>query len=163
MLNNDLNRYIVIYVKYRIHLNFYLRFKGALEELGYRMIFVSNRLSLKIYAVHQGIDMIIISSTKEQIANIDISNSIEIKNGWIDISQGSLLFTSINLCLKSIVERFRVEYVFFINGNHIHDLALKRICSQYSIKKIFFELSNIPGKYLLIQLERMHNPVYILI
>ncbi|MCF8241888.1 MAG: hypothetical protein K9J16_10910 [Melioribacteraceae bacterium] len=139
-------RYILIYVNYKIDFDFFSRFQSAVEKIDYKLFLISNKVSLKFYAKKKNIKLELIKSKYKINTRVDISRSVEFLNNWITESQGISLYNSVYSTAKSIINKFNIDYLFLLNGNNIHDIALKEISVNFKIKKIFFELSNIPGK-----------------
>jgi len=119
----------------------------GLENNSYRMIYLTNRLSIWLIAEIKGFKSYL---TKKFNTNIDGNRedfeSIEYLTGKLSLTEARILYQSVlNSCLD-IHKKYRVEIVFIFGGASAPALALKDYANRFDINKLFFELSNIRGK-----------------
>ncbi len=140
--------YILIYVEYKNQLAFYSRFIQALVLLNKKIIFITNKFSLFLYALRKNCKVFFTTPTKNgnNLSRNGIEDSIEILTNDIRLVDAKKLFDAVLNRAKLIIQEFKVEYIFIFNGHKIADKALMKIAEQNNIKTIYFELSNIPGK-----------------
>lgn len=119
----------------------------GLENNSYRMIYLTNRLSIWLIAEIKGFKSYLIKKFNTNIdGNREDIESIEYLTGKLSLTEARILYQSVlNSCLD-IHKKYRVEIVFIFGGASAPALALKDYANRFDINKLFFELSNIRGK-----------------
>ncbi len=145
-MNTSTNRNILVYTNYLTDFNFFSKFKTALKLKNYNLIFVTNKLSLGLYAKIKQIEIHLISKVKPTVKEKEIENSFDVLSKNLTLNEASDLYTSVNLACNEIVSTRNIYAIFLLNGENVHDKALKKIAEENNIPILFFELANIPGK-----------------
>lgn len=144
------NYYVISYVDFEEPANFYLRFQHALNELGYTMLYVTERYSMVKYLLENGaakesVFYLKKSLLKQSTEKPDLTKSIEVLVGQFDLHQAQDLYNAAWELLKNLPVT-QIKYFFMWNGNKIVDKAFKNFAENNGIKTLYFEIANIKGK-----------------
>lgn len=140
-------KYIICYIEEYSKFRFFSRMRFGLENNSYKMIYLTNRLSIWLIAGIKGFKSYLIKKYNTNIdGNREDFESIEYLTGKLSLTEARILYQSVlNSCLD-IHKKYRVEIVFIFGGASAPALALKDYANRFDINKLFFELSNIRGK-----------------
>ncbi len=141
------NNTIVIFIEAVDHCNFFTRMNSGLEDLGYNTIFITLKLSLFYRLKQQGIKCRLIRNTAINYASdINFDDTIEFKGKFQDKKDILKTYNSIYHNLEIIHSSENIGLIFIFGGYSVSGLVLEDFSAQNKISKLYFELSNIPGK-----------------
>ena len=137
---------VLVFVEWRLDLNFFLRFINGLHLNNYEMVFFTNSLSLYLIGISKKIEIFLCRKSKEKHeANIQL-NSIEILAEWLSEDEAWLLYTSVFRAGIELIDKYGIKLIFIPNGSSTAQIAMKNIAEHFNIPALFFENPNIPGK-----------------
>jgi len=140
------NKFILTYADTLEKVKFFNRFYPAIQEIGYEIIVLTNRISALMFNYNPTIKIV----KKENVSRypyVDILfQARELKDNSLTQEETATLFWSVYKEVLRVLDKFQVDCFFIFGGLSAPELALRRIAKEYNIKTLFFELSNIPGK-----------------
>jgi capsular polysaccharide export protein len=141
-----MNKFIAVYAGSYNDFNFFFRMRRGLEKNNYRLIFLSNKLSvlLKIWKYNQ--NYFVIKKTKLLPDIPDLSSCSDLKQGYTTYNKAAILYSSVYNAFRTLSSKYQLEYIFIWNGLSIQTMAASAYAKDAGLKTRYFELSNLPGK-----------------
>lgn len=140
------NNSILVFIEWRLELNFFSRFVKGLRELNYDLVFLTNSLSIYFIARSKGLKIFLCKKSNNAVKDKSYLNSIEVLGRFLNEEQAELLYYSVVAACENLVNTNIVKYFFVGNGSSTAQIAMKQIASKYHIPTLFFENANIAGK-----------------
>ena len=136
---------VVMLVDWPDRYRFFSRWVSALEALGHRSVFITNKLSLYRRAGTDGIGAeLIVKTPIRQEARLD--GCREIVSGMLSTRQAQSLYWSSRAALERLGEAAPIEAVVLWNGGGVAARALSDECDARRVDMAFLEIANLPGK-----------------
>src|SRR4030066_513789 len=130
---------VLVFVEWRLDLNFFLRFINGLHLNNYEMVFFTNSLSLYLIGISKKIEIFLCRKSKEKHeANIQL-NSSEILAEWLSEDEAWLLYTSVFRAGIELIDKYGIKLIFIPNGSSTAQIAMKNIAEHFNIPALFFE------------------------
>jgi capsular polysaccharide export protein len=137
---------ILVFIEWRLDLNFFSRFIKGLNECNYELIFLTNSLSLYLIGIKRGLKIFLAKKSYKNNDDLSYLNSTEIRGKFLSQLEAEILYQSVLHSCEELIKRFELKIIFIGNGSSTAQIAMKTIAKHNSIPTLFFENSNIPGK-----------------
>lgn len=138
---------IVIYVEAIDHYQFFIRMEKVLRESGFNVIYITLKLSLFFRLKKRGFNCRLIRKAERNLTpEINFESIIEFKGKFQDPQSILRTYNSIYHLLEQIHLSENVGLMFIFGGYSVSGLVLEDFAAKHKIPKLYFELSNIPGK-----------------
>ena len=140
---------ILVIAKGIEQVNFFMRMQESAEKLGYTIVYVTAHFATYRKLLKEHLIVYLIKkqrSIKIQLSDKEIINSFEYKARYFSKKLVQDLYNSSYLIIDKIIGSKDIEYIFMWNGCQIIDKAATDIARKNSIKTLYFEIANIPGK-----------------
>lgn len=132
---------------------FFMRIEPRLNQLGFRAVFYTLEFSAYCYAKRRNREIYIphnvdIHDNICNIQDIDFGKNIDVLSRKMSLSEASDLYTKTYQIISDIykTKQKNIAGFFIWNGLSTEQQAATCFAVNHNIKKIYFELSNIPGK-----------------
>lgn len=139
-------KYILVYADEIHKLRFFNRFYPAIFELGYEIIYLTNRVSFSLFNRSEKKIIYVVRNRRNNSIHRDIPLTREIQDHTLTRQEATNLFSAVYAEAEIISKTYNIEYVFIWGGENTPDQAMKQFAHEHNIKTLFFELANIPGK-----------------
>lgn len=137
---------ILVFVEWRLELNFFSRFVKGLTELNYDLVFLTNSLSIYLIARRKGLKIFLCKKSFKKTNDRSYLNSVEVLGKFLKQEQAKILFQSVLTRCEELVRSNNVKYFLVGNGSSTAQIAMKQIALRSQIPTLFFENANIAGK-----------------
>lgn len=141
---------ILIHLKSYEHISFFLRMQWALEKLGYNMVFITASYAAYRKLKTSKVEVYLIKNinhTNSKILNSEYLNkTFEFKIKNYPYKLINEIYVNTLETLSNINDKNTIEYIFIWNGCEITDKAVTSWAQENSIKTLYFEIGNFPGK-----------------
>jgi len=141
------NKYIITYVDEITKFYFFSRFDFIFRKKGFRLCIMTNRISIWLQCLRKSIKcQLIFTTNKNHLEYTANFQPLEYLGSFLDLADTIRLYNSTyNECIK-LNDKNSIQFSFIFGGISAPTIALKDFSDKFNIGKIFFELSNIPGK-----------------
>jgi capsular polysaccharide export protein len=137
---------VVAYIDWPDRLRFFQCVAQGLKARGIQTVFLTNKLSLHRRASKCGAQSVLMRNTAG-VADLELGDTRECLGGVLSSYEANRLYAAAMDSLAGISARFGPPDALFIwNGSGVAGRALDDFGRQNSIERLFFEISNLPGK-----------------
>lgn len=126
--------------------SFFKRFCPPIKECGYEIVILTNRVSLFLFGVIWHVKTNLVRKGEKQTIDYDIGFTREVRDNSLTDEEAMDLYSAIYRAAERVHKIQVIDYVFIFGGSNTAEHAMAQFAREHKIKKLFFELSNIPGK-----------------
>ena len=139
---------IAIYIDNIERYHFFQKVGKAIEILGHEVRYLTPRLSIYglLLAKRKNVHCLQYVSGAEDIATIDVMESIHVLANYQSADQAKKIYSSILQNITKIFHRHPADLIFIWNGSSTISMALKSYADKNQIGCRFFEISNLGAK-----------------
>lgn len=134
---------------------FFYRMRKTLLDMGYDMIFIVGRFSSYFFLKSKGMKVKIIrkfykknniKKLAKKLIEYGLQYSIECKMNRFSIEEGMLVYESVWSMMEEVYHINGIDKIFIWNGSSISGIVATDFSRKMHIERLYFEISNIPGK-----------------
>lgn len=125
--------------------SFFKQFAMPLRKKGYHVVFITYKFSVYLQAKIAG-EIIYCPLRKNLKKHRALEYASDVLCKKIKLENAILLYNNIIYLLDKMNKNFNFEYAFIWSGSDTAELAVSHWAAKNQIKRVFFEIANIPGK-----------------
>jgi capsular polysaccharide export protein len=138
---------VMIYADVTERLSFFKRMREPLRTMGYKVVFLTAKLSVYLQARNDGLKCILLQKKRcHKSPKLDPKRSLSVLNGYHSRKDFHHIVCQTYASLKQFQKEMHIEYIFIWNGTTTIARTLAAFGKEEGIKLVFFELSNLGPK-----------------
>lgn len=139
-------KYILVFAGSRSQYNFLRRLSRPLVLLGYDLIYLVVKPSLFIRSKRDGFKCQLVSNSRSSAVSNELGETTEVAAKKVPVEIAARFFNAILETAEDCLLAYQISNAFIWNGHSLPSRALAKFAQIHSLKTLYFELSNIPGK-----------------
>lgn len=139
-------KYVGVYIDHYSRCSFFLRLSDTIDQLNYKTVIFTCKLSIYLAFKYQGKETYLISHISNQSVYPQVEKSSDVLKGQQSIKTASDVYASTLGALFKIDQEFQIDIFCIWNGASSCDIAIADFAKQKNKKLLYFEIANLPGK-----------------